>query len=873
MSTQEQKRDLVLAPGEYAYLQDETRGQIKTHVGPTVINQTAQDRPVLFDPATLSFKRCSSLEQAVVKAPIASEGSYLVLENPAKDNVQPEDGGSRPSPTLQVGRKVNIPGPCLFALWPGQRATVIPGHHLRSNQFLIVRVYNEAEAKQNWNKGVLAATTPGTDAPAVAQAPDDLTIGRLLLIKGTDVSFYIPPTGIEVVQDANGQYVREAETLEVLEYAILTDEDGTSRYEVGPQVVFPEPTETFYTDGTKRKFKATELSDRSGIHIKVIADYEDEDKIKHKVGDELFLTGDQASIYFPRKEHSIIRYGDKEKHFATAIPVGEARYVMNRLTGEIKTEQGPQMLLPDPRKEVIVRRILSDKQCDLWYPGNTEAKAYNQALRAMQQQAASTTGGRAGFISEGEVATNVARARKTRSLSGGPASASKGLENIALQSFGGAFPGARDAEEDDDMAVAAESFQRGTSYTQPRTVTLDTKYDGVPGITVWVGYAVLVVSKSGTRRVVEGPANVLLNYDESLEVLELSTGKPKTTDKLEKTVYLRTANNKVSDIVNVTTKDRVQVELKLSYRINFEGENPEKWFSVENYVKFACDHARSLLKGAAQKRPVSDFDSNGVDIVRDVLLGSQKADSRSGLLFTENNMRITDVEVLGISVADASIAKMLNEAQHAVVASNIRLSQSEKELEVTRRQQQIEQELETAKAETARVKQKLQQETLEAELALGLAKIAAELQKTQEQQKVEGAKQEAEDLRARSELARVKAREEQTIALEQAKQDQRLAALKAEVEGVVARFQAATPGFTEAVVALGNSNTLREVAQALSVQKLIGGNSVVDVISNLFKDTPLAGALDGMMKGVTDRLVGGNTGNGSSSPVAVATKR
>jgi len=37
---EEGQRDLVLNPREYAYLQDNTKGVIKTHVGPTVINQT-----------------------------------------------------------------------------------------------------------------------------------------------------------------------------------------------------------------------------------------------------------------------------------------------------------------------------------------------------------------------------------------------------------------------------------------------------------------------------------------------------------------------------------------------------------------------------------------------------------------------------------------------------------------------------------------------------------------------------------------------------------------------------------------------------------------------------------------------------------------
>jgi hypothetical protein len=67
--------------------------------------------------------------------------------------------------------------------------------------------------------------------------------------------------------------------------------------------------------------------------------------------------------------------------------------------------------------------------------------------------------------------------------------------------------------------------------TQPRSITLETKYQGVPTAEIWTGYAVLVVSKSGKRRVVKGPMAVQLEYDESFEVLQLSTGKPKTTDK------------------------------------------------------------------------------------------------------------------------------------------------------------------------------------------------------------------------------------------------------------------------------------------------------------------------------------------------------
>lgn len=57
------KRDLVLAPGEYAYMQDVTKGVIKTYTGPTVINPTAQERAVMFDAVSNRFLPCQ-IEEA-----------------------------------------------------------------------------------------------------------------------------------------------------------------------------------------------------------------------------------------------------------------------------------------------------------------------------------------------------------------------------------------------------------------------------------------------------------------------------------------------------------------------------------------------------------------------------------------------------------------------------------------------------------------------------------------------------------------------------------------------------------------------------------------------------------------------------------------
>lgn len=205
--------------------------------------------------------------------------------------------------------------------------------------------------------------------------------GQVLIIKGTEISFYIPPTGIEVKainNDPSKGYVRDAVTLERLEYCILKDEDGNKRYVHGPTVVFPEPTESFIKDGGGHiKRNAIELSDISGVYVKVVADYKDDNGKEHKTGEELFITGKDQMIYYPRPEHTFITYNGKVMHHAIAIPKGEGRYIMNRMTGEIKTVRGPAMYLPDPRIEVAIKRTLSRSQCELWYPGNVEVLEAN----------------------------------------------------------------------------------------------------------------------------------------------------------------------------------------------------------------------------------------------------------------------------------------------------------------------------------------------------------------------------------------------------------------------------------------------------------------------------------------------------------------
>ena len=704
---------------------------------------------------------------------------------------------------------------------------MVEGHRLRTNQYLLVRVYNDEEAKANKTSAVIRRVepsspktdstslkaeptsdrsdfTPGivTETPTPEQSNDLaesqvaslLTMGKLMVIKGDEVSFYIPPTGIEVVPDGNN-YVREAVTLERLEYCVLLSEDGNKRYVKGPAVVFPEPTENFIPSASGgRKYKAIELNDDMGLYVKVTADYE-EGENKYKAGDELFITGREERLYYPRAEHSIIKYGDREIHFGIAIPDGEARYVLDKLTGKVELVRGPQIFLPDPRSQVIIRRVLTEDETNLWYPGNKQAVEHNSRLRELQRRS-------------GDVVTDA----QLRVM------ANAGLDRRATRSV---------TSESAVAAFTGDEFNRGADYSPPRTITLDTKFEGAVAINVWNGYAILVVNKEGDQRVEVGPKTVLLEYDESLQVLHLSTGKPKTTDRLEKTVYLRVRFNQVSDEVDVVTKDMVTAKIKLSYRVNFETQ-PEKWFMVENYVKFMTDHTRSLLRNAAKKHTIEELNAGYIDIVRNTILGASEDGKRKGKLFEENGVLIYDVEVSNLTIGDSGIAKMLSDMQQSAVRQTLDVASKERELAASRRTESIEREIADQEDETEKHKHKL-----------AMATLSRDKLRINEEKAVQTATDEKVDAVSAAALLRARKAADQEIELEEKEQAQRIKVLEAEVKAVVDKAGAISPQLIAALQAFGDQKIAGDLATALSPLAILGGESVADVISKLLNGTAI----------------------------------
>ena len=805
MSTMATERagDLVIPQGAYAFVQDGATGQVDVIVGPTKISLAETDRPVKYDHATRTYTKVTNAE-AITPVITASEGQYLVLTNPAADGRHPADKGKQPANQLTIGKKLNISGPKSFPLYPGQFCEVVDGHQLKYNEYLIIRIYDEEEAKKNWGNSKACVKviekqpaptatnqTPKKEAQYVK--PEDIQLGTLFIVRGVDTSFFIPPTGVEVLKEAH-TYVRQAVTLETLEYCVLLDQNGEKRYVKGPEVVFPNPTETFVANSTTgvKKHQALELNENMGLYVKVIQDYKEGNK-EHKSGDELFLTGKDTKIYYPRAEHAIVKYGDQLMHYATALPAGEGRYVLNKETGKVEIAKGPKMLLPNPIKEVIVRRVLNEKTVDLWFPGNTEAKKVNLALEA--ELTAQTDAGLGDqFLSY-----------SMRSFAGGDSRVK-----------------ARSA-----LYAAEDTLERKTSFSKPRTITLDNKYEGVVMLNVWPGFAVQTISKTGERKVVKGPSIIMLEYDETLEVLELSTGKPKSDGTLFRTAYLQTQNNVVSDIIEAVTSDQVNVSTRLSYRVNFKEGQEKNWFSVSNYVKLLTQHLRSVVRNSIKKVTIEEFNEKSTDIIRDIILGQQAEDGkRPGKSFEENGMVVYDVEVLNVQINDKTVSDLLLSTQHKIVENKLNLKRKESTTNFEIASEKKDQELLAAKDET----NKLKAGYVIAEIK---RKIEEETQNTEARTKEQSNK----DIVHSSELARTTSTNKQQNDNEKAKAEVRIKEAKEKLAAI-------QPGLIEALIGLSGLGLAETLAKNIKQQTgglatLFGGDGGFDGLIAAVKGTPL----------------------------------
>ena len=649
------ERDILVASNEFAYVQDLTKGDIVLYVGPTKISLSNTERLVEFKSDRFVPVRGEDGGIGVSPFVAASSAQYLVLDNPTKEpGVKPVKGNNS-AVELMNGRKVVVPGPVTFPLWPGQKAKVIAGHELREDEYLVVRVYDRVEG-------------------------DDSPIGTEKIVKGADVSFYIPRTGLEVVPHEKG-YVR----------------------------------------------KALRLKKNMGLHMRVVKPFtaKEGDQIPAGVyasGQDIFLK-EREGFFFPTEQLEIV--GEVQ-----SIPIAEKEgiYVREIETGKITTVAGPMSFLPDPTKQEIVPRYL-DPDTALLY-----GLAHHNPMRAV------------------------------------------------------------------------------SIYIPPST-------------------AILVTAKN-KRETVQGPQTRILNYDEDLEVLALSTGRPKSNDKTIATCFLQTEGNKVNDIVRLKTADHVELEALLSYRVSFvKGERgADPWFQVKDYVGLLCDHLGSILRAAARSNSIEAFHANSTELLRTAILGKKSAatettEKRPGRRFEENGMFVYDVEVLDVRILDADVKKLLSDSQRAAIVSEVGRKQEEMRLANERVREEVNRQIYEAQITT--LAKAIDLEKAKKENALARLTGVMDLDRIE---KVGRATNDAEALGIAS--------ASQVLAAEKRAELERR-----ELEARVAAFEkqmgALAPELIATLKNVGNQTLAAELSKNLAPLAILGGDSVSDIAERLLSALPI----------------------------------
>jgi major vault protein len=368
-------------------------------------------------------------------------------------------------------------------------------------------------------------------------------------------------------------------------------------------------------------------------------------------------------------------------------------------------------------------------------------------------------------------------------------------------------------------------MQRVLSEAQLARFGAATRGDRVPAVYVPPSTAVMVVAKD-RREVVTGPRTRLLGFDEDLEELTLSTGRPKTDDELLSTCFLRIEGNKVSDVIEVETSDHVELSVALSYRVSFVGD-PQRWFNVKDYVGLLCDHLSSIIRGIGRGVSLEDFYTRGTSIVRDAVLGARSEEGRrEGRHFEENGMWVYDVEVLALEVLDPEVDGLLSSAQRMAIVSEIGRKKQALRLGDEQLTEEVSQAIYRARVATVASQIELERAERDAKLAAARTKLDLDRLET-----VERATHDAEAFAVRSRARLAEAEAE--ASLEKSRLDAQAAAFREQMEALA-------PELVATLRTLGNQSLARELSMHLSPLAILGGDSVADVAERLLDRLPLA---------------------------------
>jgi major vault protein len=714
-----------------------------------------------------------------------SDSQYAVLFNPLGENDGGPNGkfraGRNESRPVRNGTRAMIPGPCSFYLRPGQRVDVRDAHELASNQYLVVKVYGEVESGAPYyqvtaRSAAITRATAESPVDAIAKAaeaggePVVLKRGQLIVIRGLDTQFYIPPTGVDIVPDtsvdesgatlsasaaqrllatlgpaepppataakseraddddagATGAAVEEEPQGRRRGIAAVVDQSARSRQRVPaampaaaaaptapgfgppPQPPPPPPQQTLSELGSLAAVRRA--IEREARQTRLV----------------------RQAVVLGEKEYCVIIDADGKRE----IKVGPARvfpgpYDVFMVEGSKNRVYDAYELLPQRAlwlrviapisRELLAARLPRAFQLDrdAYYPGDellltgvsTFFVPFNEIEVLSPQTGESVVGNdhRSVFIEA--IGIDQKSGIYVRDLATGEVRLVRGKQSYLVDPR---------KEVQITRTVPADAWNLWIAANEPHKRThgaVTTPW--ALSISVPHNMAALATSADG-QRVIQGPCVELLGYEETLTPVLLSTGTPKTDHEPLRTCFLRVGGNRITDVILVETLDFVAISARVSLSVTFIPEQKDRWFHHENYIQVLVDHLRSIVRGRCRAMPLAALWSQIPAVVRDTILGERAAGGgRPGRPFPENGMTVTEVEVLSADIVDPKIAALMQRVQSEFVELQIGDRQAQEALTSARLRADVErQRMELAAAAKDR-------EAKLAELVRGLVHVAA----------------------------------------------------------------------------------------------------------------------------------------------------
>jgi hypothetical protein len=243
-------------------------------------------------------------------------------------------------------------------------------------------------------------------------------------------------------------------------------------------------------------------------------------------------------------------------------------------------------------------------------------------------------------------------------------------------------------------------------------------------------------------------------------------------------------------------------------------------------------------------------------LVRDTILGEKTAEGRSGRLFQENGMDVTEVEVLSSTIEEKRISELMQKVQTESVMLQLGDRQAQENLNSARLRSDLErqnQELTTsAKEREAKFAELARRLSFDAALldARNAEALAKERQKLADEREADTQKAKAArdafykeaELSLLQKDADAKAAASRTLNAAELEKKEKLhelevALLRAQSAATVAERQAVQKGLIEAMTALGDKILLSEVAQNMNLVSLFNGKDVGQILADIVGGT------------------------------------